>query len=128
MYAIDSSVLIDALRGYRPALDLLAQLLDEDAVFVASFVIRAEVLAGIRPGEERTTRLLLDLVEWDPVAESESEAVGVLGRRHLKGNPGIDTPDLILAEVAQRHRAEILTMNVKHFRPMFPGLRPPYTY
>ncbi len=127
-YAVDTSVLIDHLRGHQAAVELVAQLVNDDAEFVSSFVIRAEVLAGMRPGEERRTRLLLDLIQWDPVSEPESEAAGELGRRHLKRSPGIDTPDLLLAEVAERHGAEVLTTNLKHFRPMFPGLRAPYTY
>ena len=81
----------------------------------------------MRRGEEHRTLGLLELIEWDPLAERESDAAGALGRRHLPANSGIDTPDLILAEVAQRHGAEVLTSNVKHFKEMFPGLEAPYS-
>lgn len=125
---MDASVLVDHLRSYRPAVDLIDRLVRDDAQFVSSFVIRAEVLAGMRRGQERRTRDLLGLIEWEPVGEPESEAAGALGRRHLPANSGIDTPDLLLGELAQRHGAEILTMNVRHYREMFPGLRAPYSY
>src|SRR5207253_516849 len=49
-----------------------------------------------------------------------------LGRRYLPANPGIDTPDLLLAEVAERQGAELLTTNIKHFRELLPGIRAPY--
>jgi len=53
---------------------------------------------------------------------------GELGRTYLPANPGIDTADLLVAEVAQRHGAELLTMNVKHFRVIFPDISRPYSY
>ena len=125
-YAVDASVLIDLLRAYQPAVDLFTRLTEEEAQLVSSYVIRAEVLSGMRRGEERGTRALLEMIEWMPVAEPESEGAGVLGRRYLSANQGIDTPDLLLAEVAERHGAELLTTNVRHFREIFPGLRAPY--
>jgi len=90
--------------------------------------MRTEVLSGMKRGEERDTRAMLDTIEWLPVGEPESEAAGALGRRYLPSNPGIDTPDLLLAEVAERQGAELLTTNIKHFRELFPGIRAPYRY
>ncbi len=127
-YAIDASVLVDHLRNHTPAVDLIDRLITQDAQFVSSFVIRAEVLAGMRRGEEDRTMKLLGLVEWELVGEPESDAAGALGRRYVPANVGIDTPDLFLAEVANRHGAEVLTMNVKHFREMFPEIQEPYSY
>lgn len=127
-YAVDASVIIDVLREYDPAVALFERLTNEDAELVSSYVIRTEVLAGMRRGEERATRALLDLIEWTTVGEPESEAAAGLGRRTLAKNAGVDTADLLLAAVAERHGAEILTMNVKHFRELAPGLRAPYTY
>lgn len=127
-YAVDTSILVDHLRQYPPAVELINRLLTDDAQLVSSFVIRTEVLAGMRRGEEGPTRKLLGLVEWDPVGERESDAAGALGRHHLPTTAGIDTPDLLLAEVAQRHGAHLLTLNVRHFKERFPGLKAPYSY
>ena len=125
-YAVDTSVLIDLLREHPPAVELFERLVEEEATLVSSYVIRTEVLSGMRRGEERDTRAMLDTIEWLPVGESESEAAGALGRRYLPANPGIDTPDLLLAEVAERQGAELLTTNIKHFRELLPGIRAPY--
>ena len=127
-YAVDTSVLIDLLREHPPAVELFERLVEEDATFVSSYVMRTEVLSGMKRGEERATRAMLDTIEWLPVGEPESEAAGALGRRYLPSNPGIDTPDLLLAEVAERQGAELLTTNIKHFRELQPGIRAPYRY
>lgn len=127
-YAVDASVIIDVLREYDPAVALFERLTNEDAELVSSYVIRTEVLAGMRRGEERATRALLALIEWAPVGEPESEAAAAFGRRALASNAAIDMADLFLAAVAERHGAEVLTMNVKHFRELVPDLRAPYSY
>src|SRR4051812_18648122 len=101
-YAVDASVIIDVLREYGPAVELFERLTGDDAEFVSSYVIRTEVLAGMRRGEERATRALLQLIEWTPVGEPESEAAAALGRRFVSANSGIDTADLFLAAVAER--------------------------
>jgi hypothetical protein len=125
-YAVDTSVLVDVLREYGPAVEFFERLIQEDAQLISSYVVRTEVLAGMRRGEGPTTRELLQLIEWLVVGEPESEAAGALGRRYLPAHAGIDTPDLLLAELAQRQGAEVATMNVKHFRDIFPGIRAPY--
>lgn len=93
----------------------------------SSYVIRTEVLAGMRNDETQRTHQLLQAIRWTGVDVAESDAAGELGRRYLRAYPGIDTPDLLLAELAQRLGAELVTMNVKHF-PMFPDLKRPYAY
>ena len=127
-YAVDASLLIDLLREHPAAVELFERLVEEEATLVSSYVIRTEVLSGMRRGEERATRAMLDTIEWFPVGEPEAEAAGALGRRYLPSNPGIDTPDLLLAEVAERQGAELLTTNIKHFRELLPGVRAPYRY
>jgi predicted nucleic acid-binding protein len=126
--ALDTSVIIDHLNGFEPAVILIAELIEEDADLVSSMVVRTEVLAGMRANEEKRTRAFLSLIEWEPVTEDVSEAAGALGRKHLRASSGIDTPDLLLAELAQRLGVDVLTMNVKHFKPMFPALKAPYSY
>lgn len=121
-------MIVDHLRKYAPAVELIEGLLRDDARFVSSMVVRAEVLAGMRTGEEERTRDLLRLIEWDAVTEPISEAAGEIGRASLPANPGIDTPDLLVAEVARRRGAQVLTTNIKHFRTIFPALKAPYSY
>jgi hypothetical protein len=123
---LDTSVLIDHLRG-RPiaATELIPQAIARGDELWSSSVVRAEVLAAMRPGEEAATRDLLRLVSWVDVDESVSEAAGALGRRYLGAHPGTEVADLIVAALAQELDAELKTTNIKHF-PMFRGLRAPY--
>ena len=123
---LDTSVLIDHLRG-RPkaATEIIPRAIARGDELWSSYVVRAEVLAGMRAVEEAATRDLLRLIVWVDVDESLSEAAGALGRRFLASHPGIEVVDLIVAALAQYLDAELTTTNVKHF-PMFKGLKAPY--
>ncbi len=121
---VDTSVLIDYLRGHAGAAELL-ELARASQVLHASEITRVEILAGTRTQEEAPTRLLLSTLAWHDVDAVVAEQAGVLGRQWLPSHPGIDGADLAIAATAILIGAELLTLNVRHF-PMFPELRRPY--
>jgi len=121
---VDTSVLIDYLRGHQPAGRLLEQG-RAAGVLHASAITRLEVLAGMRPAEEDQTRLLLATLLWHPVDAEVAEKAGSLGRTWLASHHGIDGTDLTIAATAILLDARLLTLNVRHF-PMFSGLCRPY--
>jgi predicted nucleic acid-binding protein len=121
---VDTSVLIDYLRGHPAAATLLERERDID-VLHASEVTRLEILAGMRPAEEDATRSLLSVLVWHPVDTEIAEEAGALGRRWLPSHQGIDSADLAIAATALRADTRLLTRNVRHF-PMFLGLEAPY--
>ena len=121
---VDTSVLIDYLRGHQPAADLLEQ----ECIIApmhASEITRLEILAGMRATEEAGTLSLLSTLVWHPVDAQVAEEAGALGRKWLPSHQGIDSADLAIAATAIRSGSRLLTRNVRHF-PMFTDLRPPY--
>ena len=121
---VDTSVLIDYLRGHAGAGDVLERERAAD-VLHASEITRIEVLAGMRPTEEDDTRALLSTLVWHPVDSEIAEEAGALGRRWLPSHHTIDSADLAIAATVVRTDARLLTRNVRHF-PMFTDLQPPY--
>jgi predicted nucleic acid-binding protein len=121
---VDTSVLIDYLRGHQAA----AELLETERVAAplhASEITRLEVLAGMRATEEDETRSLLSTLRWHAVDAEVTEEAGSLGRRWLASHHTIGSADLAIAATAIRAGCRLLTRNVRHF-PMFDGLRSPY--
>ena len=121
---VDTSILIDYLRGHAGAGDLLERERAAD-VLHASEITRIEVLAGMRPAEEDATRALLSTLVWHPVDADIAEEAGALGRQWLPSHHTIDSADLAIAATAVRTDARLLTRNVRHF-PMFTDLQAPY--
>jgi predicted nucleic acid-binding protein len=122
---VDTSVLIDHLRGNRAAQLALDAAARRGERLACSVVTRVEVLAGMRPSEERTTRKLLDALDWIPVDTALAERAGLMANRYLRSHPGVDPVDFIIAATVEEHDASLWTQNLKHF-PMFPDLVPPY--
>lgn len=121
---VDTSILIDYLRGHQGAADLLHGEREVQPLH-ASEITRLEVLAGMRPAEERSTHSLLSTFRWHSVDEKVSEKAGELGRAWLPSHRGVDGADLAIAATAVLLSARLLTLNVRHF-PMFADLTRPY--
>lgn len=119
---LDTSVVIDILRGFAPAL-AYAEALDEPPT--CSEITRVEVLRGLRSAERRPTERLFGSLRWTPVDEPISRGAGELGRTWRRSHVGIATADLIIAATADELGLRLATLNTKHF-PMFRGLRAPY--
>ena len=119
---LDTTVLIDLLRGNPAAREYLSRLTE---VPFASVVTRVEILRGLRAAERDATERLFDALKWAGVDEVVARRAGELGRRWDRHRSGMALADLIIAATAEQLAAELATSNVRHF-PMFPGLRPPY--
>ena len=120
---LDTSVLIDFLRGHPGARDTM-RLERAGGRLHVSEMSRLEVLAGMRPKEEPATRLLLSTLTWHAVDAEVAEQAGALGRRWLRSHHPIGAADLAIAATVILTGSRLLTRNVKHF-PMF-GLTAPY--
>lgn len=121
---VDTSVLIDVLRGEHPAANALRAARTRGGLH-ASEITRLEILAGMRRSEEPATRALLDALTWHPVDEEIAELAGELGRQWLPSHRGIDSADLAIAATVRRLDADLLTRNVRQF-PMIEDLVAPY--
>ena len=119
---LDSTIVIDLLRGHRPALEFVGGL---DQVPAASEITRVEVLRGVRSGERRKTGRLLGTLAWIALDEPIARRAGELGRRWWASHRGVATADLVIAATAIEHDLGLATLNVRHF-PMFEKLTPPY--
>ena len=119
---IDTSVIIDILRGLPEAADYLEGLEDVPA---CSEITRVEVTRGLRSAERVPTERLFQQLRWVAVDEPIARRAGELGRRWRTSHPGISSPDLVIAATAEQLGADLATSNVSHF-PMFKRLQPPY--
>jgi predicted nucleic acid-binding protein len=122
---LDTSVLIDQLRGDERANALLADCVRQGHELWSVTVVRTEVLAGMRRGEEQATRALLDALHWQDVTVGVADRAGALAAKFLRSHRSVDTIDYVIAAAAETLGARLLTMNVRHFS-MFAGLEPAY--
>jgi predicted nucleic acid-binding protein len=122
---VDTSVLIDHLRGDKRARDAMAAAADAGERITASVLTKVEILAGMRPSEATATRRLLDSLDWIEVDDAVAESAGRTANHYLRSHPGVDPVDYVIAATAATMNADLWTRNIKHF-PMFSDLRAPY--
>lgn len=111
---IDTSVIIDLLRGRGPAHDWISETLQSGSALLYSSLAVAELAAGLRPGEEPLLSAFLSLLTCIPADEQLAWAAGTYLREYGRSH-GLDVPDAIIAASAKKEGAALATLNVKHF-------------
>ncbi|MCA1673403.1 MAG: type II toxin-antitoxin system VapC family toxin, partial [Actinobacteria bacterium] len=118
MKLLDTSVAVDHLRGYGPAIALLEDFVHSGESVVASELTRFELLAGARPAEYDDLESFFSVVDWIPVTEDVARRAGEYARSHRRGHSGIGVVDYLLAGTVSAVGADLVTINISHF-PMF---------
>ena len=122
---IDSSILIDHLRGDTRAVSLLKSLFAENGQVWAATPTRTEILAGVRDRERTGVADVFGVLSWVDIGVEIADAAGELARQFRRSHSTIGTADYMIAAAASSIGARLLTLNVRHF-PMFEGLEPAY--
>jgi predicted nucleic acid-binding protein len=126
MKLVDTTVMVDHLRGKPAATQLLESLITSGTTVVASELSRFELLAGVRPAEIGQLEAFFGVIGWVPVTEQVARRAGDYARIYLGSHSGIGAADYLIAATADTLAADLLTTNIKHF-PMFASLLPPYS-
>jgi len=121
---IDSTVLIDVLRGHPVALAFLSDA-GGSTDLLSVTPVRTEVLGGVRDDMARGTFTLFRQIGWVDVSVELADAAAALQRRYRAAHSGIGIVDYLLGAAALELGGIVATSNVRDF-PMFPGLQPPY--
>ena len=119
---LDSCILIDYSKGKPEAFEWVDALQRPPMI---STLTMTEVIAGIR--NKREKELFARLFSIWQIIEVTPE-IASLGGDYLqqyRKNHGTDLVDAIIAATARHQKAELVTLNVKHF-PMIKGLKAPY--
>jgi predicted nucleic acid-binding protein len=122
MTILDSTILVDHLRGLDEARTFLRSL---DDVPACSEVTRTEIIRGLRGPERAAAEELFSVLAWVSVDGRISRRAGDLGRRYRRSHQGLALADLIIGATALELGEPLATLNVRNF-PMFRDLRPPY--
>jgi predicted nucleic acid-binding protein len=114
-YLLDTSVLIDALRGVRGRAEGLARLVEDGHLLACSVITVAEVYAGMRPRERAATENLLESLETYDVTRQIAERAGLLRRTWAARGKTIALIDLLIASTALESGLILVTDNIRDF-------------
>ena len=109
---IDSDVLIDFLRGDEKTREQLTQA-SEQMIPCCSVINIAEILTGMKKGEEEKTFDLIDSLSSFPVTQEIAELAGEL-KRTIRSH-SLELDDCLIAATVLTEGGSLLTKNKKHY-------------
>jgi len=112
---LDTSVLIDVLRGRQDRRILLRRLAGEGHSLSTTVLNIAELYAGMRPGEEARTEEFLSGLESYELSASAARAAGRLKNIWQTKGRTLTLSDTIIAAIAIEQQCILLTDNRKDF-------------
>ena len=119
---LDTDVLVDFFRGNNKAVAFVNV---NSARIILSSIVVAELYAGVKgDAEQATLDNFVSLFRIVPVSAEIAKTGGLYKRDYGKSH-GAGLADAILAASAEAEKAELMTLNTKHY-PMLKNLRPAY--
>ena len=119
---VDTDVLVDFLRGHEKAVAFISEF---SSRIILSAIVVAELYAGVKGNAELTVlENFISLFRVVPLT-AEIAKIGGLYKRDFGKSHGVGLADAILAATADAEKAELKTLNVKHY-PMLSGMEPAY--
>jgi predicted nucleic acid-binding protein len=114
-YLLDTSILIDALRGVRGRAEELAHLVEDGHLLACSVITVAEVYARMRPRERAATVALLESLETYDVTRQIAERAGLLRRIWAARGRTPALVDVLIASTALGLGLVLVTDNTRDF-------------
>jgi predicted nucleic acid-binding protein len=111
---IDTDILIDHFHDHKAATSFIRDTLLTGRELFISISTVAEILAGMRPGEESDTETLLSLFTICPADESIARTAGKYLNQYAASHK-LDLGDALIAATAAHLGAELATRNAKHY-------------
>jgi hypothetical protein len=119
---VDTTILVDHLRGHEDARQYLKSIEGARSVSVVS---RAELFAGVfDEADRRRVETLLSAFREHEVTPRIAEMAGFF-KRDYQPSHGTGIADALIAATAEVHEMRLVTLNEKHF-PMLDDLIVPY--
>ena len=114
-YLLDTTVIIDCLRGRKEVVEFLTELASEGLIVGCCAINIAEVYAGMKENERQVTRRFLDSLEYYEVTRNLAELAGGYKREYAGKGITLSLSDVIIAAVAISHNLILVTDNLRHY-------------
>ena len=116
LYLLDTTCLIGLARDSQPTGTALQQLIAAGHALTTSTVNAAEFYTGAPRGRHQYVDALLESLPCAPVLFDDGVSAGDLRRTERQRGRTLTLPDALIAAVALRLDATIITENAKDFR------------
>ncbi len=112
---LDTTVLIDILRGRQGRRTLLAKLVESGHTLATSAINMGEVYSGMRLEEETQTEIFLNSLDCYPITAAIAKRAGKLKASWAHKGKTLSLADMIVAATALENSLTLMTDNRKDF-------------
>lgn len=120
-YLLDTSILIDHLRGSKDVNSYLEDIAQRGDIAGCCCINIAEIFAGMREKEREKTYRFIESLNYFEVTKEIAKLAGEIRQRYFKKGKTLATTDVIIAATALTYNLTLITKNIKHYP--FPELR-----
>lgn len=113
-FLLDTTILIDFLRGRKEAADMLNGLVEEGPLACCP-VTAAEIFSGARTEELPRIEEFLDALVYHSIDYRAARRAGLYRRDYQKKGISLSISDTLIAAVAVEKSLTLVTKNVRHF-------------
>ncbi|CAA7601500.1 tRNA(fMet)-specific endonuclease VapC [vapC] [Acididesulfobacillus acetoxydans] len=113
-FLLDTTLLIDFLRGREEAVAMLNGLVEEGPLACCPVTV-AELFSGAGPDELHRIEELFDALVYHPIDYRTARRAGLYRRDYQRKGITLSISDTLIAAVAVENSLTFLTKNVRHF-------------
>ena len=114
-YLLDTTVIIDCLRGRKETVKLLERIASESSLAGCCLINIIEVYAGMKDNEKQATKKLINSIEYYEMTKELAERAGEYKREYAKKGITLSLADVTIAAVAIGNDLILATDNQKHY-------------
>ena len=114
-YLLDTTFIVDHLRGVPEAVQRLRQIVEQGDLPFVNDIVTAEAWAGAPSDDDRPLANLLEFLEFIAAGPTHAKVAGRWRARSRAAGRDIGTADALIAACAEDAHASVLTRNLRDF-------------
>jgi len=114
-YLLDTTVIIDYLRGKDKTVKLIRKLFFEGSFLGCCPINIIEVYAGMKEKERKVTEEFIDSLENYKLTKEIAKQAGEYKKKYQREGISLSLPDVAIAGIAVANDLILLTDNQKHY-------------
>ena len=114
-YLLDTTALIDYMRGRQDVVDLVTSLARDGHQLGVCCINVAELYAGLRPGQQALADQLIDNLETYEVTQHVAKEAGRYCYDFARHGVTLTIADALIAATAVKETATLVTANARDF-------------